>query len=97
MVDMGAKLKSLRIENNLTQSQVAKRLGIAVSAVSSYELGVRYPSYPILIKLARLYHVSTDFLLGIKYTEVLDISDMSEDDIAIIKATIAAIRLKHKE
>lgn len=97
MVDMGAKLKALRNENGFTQTQVAKRLGVAVSAVSSYESGVRYPSYPVLIKLSRMYHVSTDYLLGLKAKEMVDISDLSEDDRAIVKATVAAIRAKYKK
>ena len=61
---MGEKLKSLRIEKKLTQKQVADRIGLAISAVSSYESGTRYPSYDVLAKLARIFHVSTDYLLG---------------------------------
>lgn len=61
---MGEKLKSLRIEKKLTQKQVADRIGLAISAVSSYESGTRYPSYDVLVKLARIFHVSTDYLLG---------------------------------
>lgn len=97
MVDMGSKLKALRIENGLTQTQVAKRLGVAVSAVSSYENGVRYPSYPILIKFSRMFHTSTDFLLGVKSKEMVDISDLSEDDKTVIKATVAALRAKYQK
>lgn len=97
MVDMGTKLKALRNENGLTQTQVAKRLGVAVSAVSSYESGVRYPSYSVLIKFSRMYHVTTDYLLGIKSKEMVDISDLSEDDKAVVKATVAAIRAKYKK
>ena len=46
---MGEKLKSLRIEKKLTQKQVADRIGLAISAVSSYESGTRYPSYDVLV------------------------------------------------
>lgn len=97
MVDMGTKLKALRNENGLTQTQVAKRLGVAVSAVSSYESGVRYPSYSVLIKFSRIYHVSTDYLLGIKSKEMVDISDLSEDDKNVIKATVTALRAKYQK
>lgn len=95
VVDMGGKLKALRTENGLTQTQVAQRLGVAVSAVSSYESGVRYPSYSVLIKLSRMYHVTTDYLLGVKTKEMVDISDLSEDDKAVVKATISALRAKY--
>ena len=65
MVNMGDKLHSLRTEMKLTQKQVADRIGLAISAVSSYESGTRYPSYETLIKLSRMFHVSTDYLLGL--------------------------------
>lgn len=55
MVNMGEKLRSLRNEKKLTQKQVADRIGLAISAVSSYESGSRYPSYEALIKLARIF------------------------------------------
>lgn len=97
MVNMGTKLKALRVENGLTQTQVAKRLGVAVSAVSSYESGSRYPSYLVLIKLSRMYHVTTDYLLGVKTKETVDISDLSESDRAVVKATIAALRAKYQK
>ena len=81
----------------MTQGQVASRVGVATSAISSYEGGVRLPSYTVLIKLSRLFHVSTDFLLGVKSKEMVDISDLTEDDKAVIKATVAAIRAKYKK
>ena len=61
---MGDKLKSLRTEKKLTQKQVADQIGLAISAVSSYESGSRYPSYDVLVQLAHIFHVSTDYLLG---------------------------------
>lgn len=72
---MGEKLRSLRIENKLTQKQVADRIGLAISAVSSYESGTRYPSYDALIKLSKMFHVSTDYLLGLTSKEKLMLLD----------------------
>lgn len=97
MVNLGERLKTLRTENKMTQGQVATRIGVAVSAVSSYESGVRLPSYPVLIKLSRLFHVTTDYLLGVKSKEMIDISDLSEDDRAVVKATISALRAKYQK
>lgn len=81
----------------MTQTQVAARVGVATSAISSYESGVRLPSYTVLIKLSRLFHVSIDYLLGVKSKEMVDISDLSEDDKAVVKATVAALRMKYKK
>ena len=65
MVELGTKLRELRREQNWTQSQVEQRIGGTASVVSAYENGIRQPSYEALIKLARLYNVSSDHLLGI--------------------------------
>ena len=57
-------IRSLRIDKNLTQKQVAQHLGISQNTYSQYEIGVL--NYPVdaLIKLADLYGVSVDYLLG---------------------------------
>ena len=75
MVNMGNKLKTLRTQKKLTQKQVADRIGLAISAVSSYEADTRYPSYEVLVKLARIYHVSTDYLLGMTDKRIIDTAD----------------------
>ncbi|MGI6429335.1 MAG: helix-turn-helix domain-containing protein [Syntrophomonadaceae bacterium] len=57
-------MKTLRLQANLSQSELAQSLGISRSAVSSYENGTRDPNYDILLKLAAFFNVSTDYLLG---------------------------------
>ena len=65
-MNLGEKLKQLRLEKNLTQKQLADRLGVAISAISSYESDTRCPTFDTLIKYARIFHVSTDYLLGLE-------------------------------
>ena len=88
MVNMGEKLKSLRIENKYTQKQISERIGLAISAVSSYESGSRYPSYDVLVKLSRIYHVSTDYLLGVTSQRTIDVSDLYEEEIELISQLV---------
>ena len=91
---MGEKLKSLRIEKNLTQKQVADRIGLAISAVSSYESGTRYPSYDVLVKLARIFHVSTDYLLGMTNTRNIDVTGLRDNDIELVSQLADMLRNK---
>ena len=91
---MGEKLKSLRIEKNLTQKQVADRIGLAISAVSSYESGTRYPSYDVLVKLARIFHVSTDYLLGITNTRNIDVTGLNDNEIELVSQLVDTLRNK---
>jgi transcriptional regulator with XRE-family HTH domain len=92
MVSMGEKLRSLRIEKNLTQKQVADRIGLAISAVSSYESGSRYPTYDTLIKLARMFHVSTDYLLGIADKRNIDVTGLDDEDVGLISQLVDKLR-----
>ena len=94
LVNMGEKLKSLRIEKNLTQKQVADRIGLAISAVSSYESGTRYPSYDVLVKLARIFHVSTDYLLGITNTRNIDVTGLRDNEIELVSQLVDMLRNK---
>lgn len=91
-MNMGTKLKSLRIEKQLTQKQVADRIGLAISAISSYESGTRYPSFDVLIKLARIFHVSTDYLLGITDTRNIDVTGLSDKNIDLISQLVESLR-----
>ena len=91
---MGEKLRSLRTEKKLTQKQVADRIGLAISAVSSYESGSRYPSYDALIKLARIFHVSTDYLLGLTDKRNIDVTGLSDDEIEVVSQLVEMLRRK---
>ena len=92
---MGEKLRSLRTEKKLTQKQVADRIGLAISAVSSYESGSRYPSYEALIKLAHIFHVSTDYLLGMTDRRNVDVTGLGDDEIELVSQLVEMLRGKH--
>lgn len=57
-------IRSIRIDRGYTQEQIAKQLGISQNTYSQYEIGVL--NYPVdaIVKLADIYGVSTDYLLG---------------------------------
>lgn len=57
-------IRNLRIDNGYTQKQIGEYLGISQNTYSQYEIGVLNYPVDVIIKLADLYHVSTDYLLG---------------------------------
>ena len=65
IVDLSVRLKQLRLDKQLRQEQVARLVGVSKGAISAYETDIRQPSYDVLIRLANLYRVSVDYLLGI--------------------------------
>lgn len=96
IVDFGKRLKSLRKQAGLTQLQLAERIGVTKSVVSFYELQERSPSPDVLVKLARIFHVSTDYLLGLDQNETIDVSGLSEDDVALLQTLTDSLREKNR-
>lgn len=68
-------LKKLRLDRKLTQSEVAKAIGISYQALAGYEAGRHYPSVNLLDKLAKYYNVTVDELIG-RYnsSDIIDIT-----------------------
>ena len=58
------RLKSLRQEKNIKQSELAEHLKVTKSAVSGWEVGRNQPSFDILIELSIYFGVSVDYLIG---------------------------------
>lgn len=78
------RIKQLREKNNLTQASLAKKLNVTRSSVNAWEMGISVPSTSLIVDLARLFHVSTDYLLGMNENVSLDISSLSEKEIMIL-------------
>ena len=94
-MNFGKKLKMLRTGQKLSQRELAERLGVAKSVISYYESGDRYPSYDVLVKMAHLFHVTTDYLLDIEKVRMIDVSKLSEEDIDVVVNVIKALENKN--
>jgi len=66
MIPLGDIIGRLRYERNLSQAQLARKVGLkSSSTIAAYEAGSRFPSLPTLIELSRALGVTTDYLLGV--------------------------------
>ena len=90
------KVKKLRAAHKMTQVDLADKLGVTKSVISFYENGDRFPSYDVLIKISRVFHVTTDYLLDVERERTLDVSKLSEDDIAVVNTVIEALKNKNQ-
>lgn len=61
---LGDKIKHLRTKNNMTQPDLAKKLGVTVRTIAYYENNERQPKKSIIMELCKLFHVTTDYLLS---------------------------------
>ncbi|WP_282144647.1 helix-turn-helix domain-containing protein [Thomasclavelia cocleata] len=81
-MEFNQKLRNLRKKNNMSVNELAQKIGLSDSSVRMYETGNRIPPADILIKLAKTFGVSSDYLLGIEppngrysYSFTIDFSD----------------------
>lgn len=81
----GERLKFLREKKGLTQKEVATRLGLEPAAVSKYELDMREPNIEAIKKLASLFNVSIDYLLGRTPDVFVNEADREVLDLSLIK------------
>ena len=92
LVNFGNRLKTLRIKKKLTQQQLADLLGLTKSVISAYENGLRYPAYDVLIKISRIFKVSTDYLLGVEIKREIDTSGLTDEQVEALIVLIDTIR-----
>ena len=91
----GDTLKQLRTSKKMSQKELAERINIARSVISFYESGDRMPSYEVLIKISRIFNVTTDYLLGIERGRMVDVSGLNENDVAAVTTVIEALKNKN--
>ena len=80
-------IKSLRETAGLSQSALAKRLGVTRSSVNAWEMGLSIPAQYI-VELSQLFHVSTDYLLGLNNTQAIYIDRLSQEEKQILYSLI---------
>lgn len=90
--DVGLRIKQLRTQKNLSQIALAKQLGVSKSVVSSYENEVHLPPYDVLIKMARLFGVSTDYLLGASGNHTINVDGLTDTQIEAISKIVDELR-----
>ena len=78
METLNERIKKLRKEKGLTQSQLADKLGVTDKAVSKWEVGEANPDISLLVNLANIFDVSVDYLLTGKVEESISLEDMDE-------------------
>lgn len=86
------RIKHLREKNNMTQSALAKQLGITRSSVNAWEMGISVPSTQYIVELSRIFCVSTDYLLGVKKSSTIDVSGLSESDVQLVYQIVSHLR-----
>lgn len=95
--DFGYRLRELRENKELTQTQVAKRLSLSKTTISGYENNIKTPSLDVLVKLSILYGVSSDYILGLENRKLLQIDGLTTNQEEILKMILKEFRSMNKK
>lgn len=91
------RIRQLREREHMTQSALAKELGITRSSVNAWEMGISVPSTQYLTELADLFDVSTDYLLGRKSTATADMTGLTDEDAMLVYELVAHLKKKNRD
>lgn len=94
--EIGQKIKQLRVQRNISQIALAKQLGVSKSVISSYENEVHLPPYDVLLQMARLFGVSTDYLLGASNNRTINADGLTDTQIEAITMIVNELRKTNK-
>ncbi len=78
-MDIGKKIRSLRLQRNIAQNDLASILGVSKSTMSNYERNYSTPDPDILVKVAEYFNVSTDYLFDYDVSRQSELANESSD------------------
>ena len=93
---LSERLKRLRQSMHLSQEQLARLLGVDRSTISSYESNVRQPPLDTLSRIADVFGVSTDYLLGRTSALTFDTFDLTGEDTALLYNMASELSAKNR-
>ena len=88
---LGEQIKKLRLARGVSQVELGRALSVTKQTVSNWENAYIQPSVDMLIRLADYFHTTTDYLLGRSEIKTLDVSELSEEQLAHIRWIIQEI------
>ena len=78
------RIKFLREKAGYSQAQLAKKLDVTRSSVNAWEMDLSTPTSQYVVAMARLFHVSTDYLLGLESEFSLSLENYTQEEIALL-------------
>lgn len=92
--NLGERLRELRLKHRLKQSEVANAIHVTGALISAFEKKERTPSLEVLVRLCGFYHVSADYLLGIKTQNTLNLDGLSDEETEAVQIIIQSLKGK---
>ena len=89
------RIRYLRDKSGMTQTDLAKKLGISRSAVNSWEMALSMPSLYNIVEMSQIFHVSVDYLLSVSEKITVDITNLSDEESEAVIKLVGCLNKKH--
>ncbi len=94
VLQIADRIKNAREKNNLTQTDLAKKMFVTRSSVNAWEMGITIPSTERLAELTTVLNVSADYLLGLDDIEKVSLSDLTEEQKRLVYELVKILKNK---
>ncbi|MCC8192379.1 MAG: helix-turn-helix domain-containing protein [Ruminococcus sp.] len=94
VLQIADRIKNAREKNNLTQTDLAKKMFVTRSSVNAWEMGITIPSTERLAELTTVLNVSADYLLGLDDVEKVSLSDLTEEQKRLVYELVKILKSK---
>lgn len=96
-MELHEKIAKLRIEHNMTQSQLARRCQVSITSVKKWEAGLANPHIDNLLLLCKLFGKDPNYFLGFDYTNVIALDGLDSSDCEILKLLAQNLQNKNTQ
>ena len=92
ILQIADRIRYLREKKGMTQTDLAKRLGISRSAVNSWEMSLSAPSIANIVEMTQIFHVTADYLLSTSDRVLVDITELSDKEKTLVFQLVDCFR-----
>lgn len=92
VLNIADRIKYLRDRYGMTQSDLAKRLGVSRNAVNLWEMSISSPSIANLIEMSKIFDVNVDYLISTTDKITVDITDLKPQEREIVMRLVDCLK-----
>ena len=81
-------IRDLREKAGFSQAELARKLGVTRSSVNAWEMGLSTPTTQYVVALAKIFHVSADYLLGLDSEKCISLDGYTQEEIEVLYSLI---------
>lgn len=94
IINVADRIRYLREKSGMTQTDLARKLGISRSAVNSWEMSLSSPSLANIVEMTQIFHVSADYILTLSHQVTLDITDLANEEREVLFRLVTCLKEK---